>query len=113
MYMGTAPDNTAIAVEGLKTEAERLCQQTLVDYELTAAKNKLLGQYALGKQTNGEIAHLFGWYETLGLGLPFDSDFQERVSQVTAADAQRVAQKYLQSPYLSLVGPENKVEIFR
>jgi predicted Zn-dependent peptidase len=113
MYMGTAPDNTAIAVEGLKTEAERLCQQTLVDYELTAAKNKLLGQYALGKQTNGEIAHLFGWYETLGLGLPFDSDFQEQVSQVTAADAQRVAQNYLQSPYLSLVGPEDKVEIFR
>ena len=113
MYMGTAPDNTAIAVEGLKTEAERLCQQTLVDYELTAAKNKLLGQYALGKQTNGEIAHLFGWYETLGLGLPFDSDFQEQVSQVTAADAQRVAQTYLQSPYLSLVGPEDKVEIFR
>jgi predicted Zn-dependent peptidase len=113
MYMGTAPDNTAIAVEGLKTEAERLCQQTLVKYELTAAKNKLLGQYALGKQTNGEIAHLFGWYETLGLGLPFDSDFQEQVSQVTAADAQRVAQTYLQSPYLSMVGPEDKVEIFR
>jgi len=113
MYMGTAPDNTAIAVEGLKMEAERLCQQTLVKYELTAAKNKLLGQYALGKQTNGEIAHLFGWYETLGLGLPFDSDFQEQVSQVTAADAQRVAQTYLQSPYLSLVGPEDKVEIFR
>jgi predicted Zn-dependent peptidase len=113
MYMGTAPDNTAIAVEGLKMEAERLCQQTLVKYELTAAKNKLLGQYALGKQTNGEIAHLFGWYETLGLGLPFDSDFQEQVSQVTAADAQRVAQTYLQSPYLSMVGPEDKVEIFR
>ncbi|MEB3191625.1 MAG: pitrilysin family protein [Snowella sp.] len=113
MYMGTSPDNTAIAVEGLKTEAERLCQQMLVDYELTAAKNKLLGQYALGKQTNGEIAHLFGWYETLGLGLPFDSDFQEQVSQVNAADAQRVAQTYLQSPYLSLVGPEDKVEIFR
>ena len=113
MYMGTAPDNTEIAIEGLKTEAERLCQQTLVKYELTAAKNKLLGQYALGKQTNGEIAHLFGWYETLGLGLPFDSDFQEQVSQVTAADAQRVAQTYLQSPYLSLVGPEDKVENFR
>lgn len=113
MYMGTAPDNTAIAVEGLKTEAERLCQQTLDDYELSAAKNKLLGQYALGKQTNGEIAHLFGWYETLGLGLPFDSDFQEQVSRVTAEDAQRVAQTYLQSPYLSLVGPEDKVGIFR
>jgi predicted Zn-dependent peptidase len=33
---------------------------------LQAAKNKLLGQYALGKQTNAQIAQIFGWYETLG-----------------------------------------------
>ena len=113
MYLGTAPDNTAIAIEGLQREAERLCEQELNDYELTAAKNKLLGQYALGKQTNSEIAHLFGWYETLGLGLPFDQDFQDNINQVTAKDAQRVAQIYLQKPYLSLVGPENNIKPFR
>jgi predicted Zn-dependent peptidase len=65
-----------------------------------------LGQYALGKQTNGEIAHLFGWYETLGLGIAFDHDFQEQIKAITPADAQRVAQTYLQHPYLSVVGPE-------
>jgi predicted Zn-dependent peptidase len=81
--------------------------------EVEAAKNKLLGQYALGKQTNGEIAQLFGWYETLGLGIAFDSDFQEKVAQVTPEDIQRIAQKYLQEPYLSLVGPANVVEKYR
>lgn len=111
MYLGTAPDNTAIALEGLQTEAERLCQQLLSPEEITAAKNKLLGQYALGKQTNSEIAHLFGWYETLGLGLAFDSEFQDKVSQVTSEEAQRVAQTYLQVPYLSLVGPQEKIEV--
>ena len=105
-YMGTAPDNTAIAIEGLQTETERLCEQELSEAELTAAKNKLLGQYALGKQTNGEIAHLFGWYETLGLGIAFDQQFQEKIKATTAADAQRVAQTYLHQPYLSVVGPE-------
>lgn len=105
-YMGTAPENTAIAIEGLQREAERLCEETLSEAELTAAKNKLLGQYALGKQTNGEIAHLFGWYETLGLGLAFDSDFQDQVKAATPADAQRAAQTYLHEPYLSVVGPE-------
>ncbi len=110
MYMGTAPDNTAIALAGLKTEADRLKNQILQPEELEAAKNKLLGQYALGKQTNGEIAQLFGWYETLGLGIVFDSEFQEKVAQVTAEDAQQVAQKYLQEPYLSLVGPAIAVE---
>ncbi|QUS61737.1 insulinase family protein [Synechocystis sp. PCC 7339] len=105
-YMGTAPENTAIAIAGLRAETERLCAQALEEEEITAAKNKLLGQYALGKQTNGEIAHLFGWYETLGLGLGFDSEFQEYVKAVTATDAQRVAQTYLAEPYLSVVGPE-------
>jgi zinc protease len=113
MYMGTAPDNTAIALEGLTTEADRLRNQILEADEVEAAKNKLLGQYALGKQTNGEIAQLFGWYETLGLGIAFDSDFQEKVAQVTPEDIQRIAQKYLQEPYLSLVGPANVVEQYR
>jgi predicted Zn-dependent peptidase len=105
-YMGTAPANTAIAVESLQREVERLSDQPLSDDELIAAKNKLLGQYALGKQTNGEIAHLFGWYETLGLGIAFDDQFQEQIKAISAADAQRVAQTYLQQPYLSIVGPE-------
>ena len=78
VYMGTAPENTAIALKGLRTEVERLCHTELTTQELKAVKNKLLGQYALGKQTNGEIAQIFGWYESLELGIEFDSQFQEK-----------------------------------
>jgi predicted Zn-dependent peptidase len=106
MYMGTAPQNTSIAIEGLNNEAKRLTEEELSEKELQAAKNKLLGQYALGKQTNAEIAHLFGWYETLGLGIEFDQQFQDDINQVTPAMCQKVASEYLVSPYLSLVGPE-------
>lgn len=104
-YMGTAPGNTAVALAGLQAESERLCQEILKSEELQAAKNKLLGQYALGKQTNAEIAQLFGWYEALGLGIEFDCQFQDAVAQVTTEQAQKVAQAYFQSPYISLVGP--------
>ncbi len=103
-YIGTAPENTAIALEGLRTEVERLCQTQLTPEELQAAKNKLLGQYALGKQTNAEIAQLFGWYESLGLGIEFDTQFQENVAQVTPEMAQKVASDYLMEPYISIVG---------
>ncbi|MGK7944256.1 MAG: M16 family metallopeptidase [Microcystaceae cyanobacterium] len=105
MYMGTAPENTQVAIEGLQAEADRLCQQELSPIELKAAKNKLLGQYALGKQTNGEIAQLNGWYETLELGLDYDQIFQDAIAAITAEQIHAIAQKYLQSPYLSLVGP--------
>ncbi|MEA5534391.1 pitrilysin family protein [Crocosphaera sp. XPORK-15E] len=105
VYIGTAPTNTKIALEGLQQETERLCKIELTPEELQTAKNKLLGQYALGKQTNAEVAQLYGWYETLGLGIEFDQDFQEKIAKITPEIAKIVAQKYLLSPYISVVGP--------
>jgi predicted Zn-dependent peptidase len=108
-YMGTAPDNTAIALEGLRWEVERLIQHPLHEAELQAAKNKLLGQYALGKQTNAQLAQILGWYEILGLGIEFDQRFQAEVAAVTAAEAQAVAEHYFRAPYMTLLGPEAAV----
>ncbi|MEM8779653.1 MAG: pitrilysin family protein [Cyanobacteria bacterium P01_G01_bin.49] len=106
VYMGTSPKNTKIAIEGLQQETERLCHLELTSEELQTSKNKLLGQYALGKQTNAEVAQLYGWYETLGLGIEFDQEFPEKITNLTSDIVQKVAQKYLLSPYLSVVGPD-------
>ena len=105
-YMGTAPTNTGIAIEGLSTEVERLTTAFLSEKELQGAKNKILGQYALGKQTNGEIAQTYGWYETLGLGTDFDRSFQDAIPPITPEVVREVANKYLSQPYISLVKPE-------
>jgi predicted Zn-dependent peptidase len=109
-YMGTAPANTAIALSGLKAEVDRLSHTPLSEEELQIAKNKLLGQYALGKQTNSQIAQIFGWYETLNLGVEFDTRFQTEVAAVTVEAAQAAAHLYLQTPYISLLGPAAIVE---
>jgi predicted Zn-dependent peptidase len=76
---------------------------------LQTAKNKLLGQYALGKQTNAQMAQLLGWYEVLGLGIGFDQTFQEQVSAVTAADTTAAAQAFFEEPFVTLLGPEGVV----
>ena len=104
-YIGTAPENTEIAMVGLQTEIERLADVELTKDELKGAKNKLLGQYALGKQTNSEIAQILGWYESLGLGIGFDRLFQEHVAQVTSEQIHKVVNSYLTKPYISKVGP--------
>jgi zinc protease len=109
-YMGTAPTNTEIAIAGLSAEVERLTNTILSEQELQGAKNKLLGQYALGKQTNGEIAQTYGWYETLGLGIDFDRSFQEAIPPITPEIIQEVANRYLNQPYISLVKPEEKLK---
>jgi zinc protease len=108
-YMGTAAENTEVGLEGLRSEIDRLGVAPLSAEELQAAKNKMLGQYALGKQTNAQIAQTFGWYETLGLGIEFDQTFQTQIASITAEQAQAVAQQYLMKPYISVVGPASAV----
>ena len=110
VYMGTAPENTAIALDGLKAEVDRLRTHPFDPETLQAAKDKILGQHALGKQTNAQIAQTFGWYETVGLGIGFDTQFQAQVAAVTVEATQRVAEQYLVEPYLSLVGPAAAVQ---
>lgn len=111
VYMGTSPENAAIARDGLWQEVDRLTTTALEPDELQSAKNKLLGQYALGKQTNAQIAQIFGWYETLELGIEFDLSFQAAIAAVTVEAAQAAAQRYFGEPYLSLVGPEMAIEL--
>jgi zinc protease len=105
VYIGTAPENTQIALDGLRTEIDRLVSTLLTEEELQTAKNKMLGQYALGKQTNAQIAQLNGWYEVLGLGLGFDREFIDETSAIEAEQAQQAARRYFSEPYISVVGP--------
>ncbi|MDX1977165.1 MAG: pitrilysin family protein [Pseudanabaenaceae cyanobacterium bins.68] len=104
-YMGTSPHQAELALASLQAETERLATECLTSHELKIAKSKLLGQYALSKQTNAQIAQIYGWYETLGLGVEFDWKYAELISQVAIADVQRVAEKYLYSPAISIIGP--------
>jgi zinc protease len=109
-YMGTSPDNTQIAIDGLQTELDRLTHTPLSPEELQVAKDKLLGQYALSKQTNAQLAQTFGWYEMLGLGLSYDRRLQEDVRNVTVEAIQAVADRTFKQPYLSILGPEAVLE---
>lgn len=113
VYMGTAPENAAVAQAGLRHEIERLRSVLLTPEELQAAKNKLLGQYALGKQTNAQIAQLLGWYEILGLGIDYDEAFQQHIALVTAEDIQHVVWQYFKEPYVSLVGSDRAIDLLK
>jgi zinc protease len=109
-YIGTAPQNTETALAGLKFEVDRLTEHLLDDEELETAKSKLLGQYALGKQTNAQIAQILGWYEVIGLGTDYDAVFPASIEAVTAESARETARRYFQDPYVSVVGPQGAIE---
>ena len=108
-YIGTAPENVPVALSGLRSELARLTTTPLTAEELQVAKNKILGQYALGKQTNGQIAQTLGWYEVLGLGIEFDQDFQRDIAAVTIEDVLAAAQRCFVEQVLSVLGPADAV----
>jgi zinc protease len=109
-YIGTAPHNLPVALAGLQYEIDRLKTTPLTAEELQVCKNKLLGQYALGKQTNGQLAQTYGWYEVLGLGMDFDEEYPRAIAAVTIADVQATAQRYLVNQTVSILGPAAAVE---
>lgn len=108
-YIGTAPDNVHTALKGLQNELARLKTTPLTAEELQVSKNKLLGQYALSKQTNGQIAQTYGWYETIGLGMEFDETFPTLINAVTIEDIQAAAQRCFTEQSVSVLGPAEAV----
>ncbi len=112
-YIGTAPENVQVALAGLQQEIERIKTTPLTAEELQVSKNKILGQYALGKQTNGQIAQTLGWYEMLGLGIEFDEGFPAAIATVTIEDIQAAAQRCFTKQSVSILGPAAVVEPLR
>jgi zinc protease len=105
VYMGTANEKVITAINGLQGELSRLCVAQLTTNELANTKSKLLGKYALTKQTTGQLAYIYGWYEALGLGWDFDQRLADALQQVTAAQIEEISLKYFDQPYfLSIVG---------
>ncbi len=105
VYMGTANEKVSMAINGLQGEMARLCVAKLSEEELADTKTKLLGKYALSKQTNGQLAYIYGWYESLGLGWDFDQTLSKSINALTTDKIEEVAVKYFDRPYhLSVVG---------
>ncbi|MCM1985292.1 M16 family metallopeptidase [Lyngbya confervoides] len=106
IYLGTRPSQTQVAYEQLRQEITQLVQNDLSREDLTMAQQKLIGQYTLNKQTNAQLAQLFGWYEHLGLGEEYDGAYASCIQAVDLATIQRIAATYLTIPVCSIVGPE-------
>jgi zinc protease len=106
LYIGTDPVNTDKVQAGFTQEVKRLQTDLVPASELTEAKSKLIGSFALAHDTNINQAYYIGLYETLGVGYRFDKIYPAQINQVTSADIQRVAREYLAGPsVLSLIKP--------
>jgi len=103
--LGTAPANAARAEAALTEQLDRVQRQPVSDEELRVAKAFLLGRLAMDRRTNARQAWYLAAYELAGLGPDFLDRFTDRVHAITAADVQRVSQRYLAVRRIVVVQP--------
>lgn len=93
--LGTGPDNAAKAEAALTDQLARIRREPVSDDELRVGKAYLLGNLEMDRRTNARQAWYLAAYEVMGVGHEFLDRYVAQVRQVTAADVQRVAQRYL------------------
>jgi predicted Zn-dependent peptidase len=94
-HLGTAPENAARAETTLREQLERVRREPVSEEELRVAKAYVLGNLAMDRRTNARQAWYLAAYEEEGVGHEFLDRYVGAVRAVTAADVQRVAQRYL------------------
>ena len=100
LYIGTNPATLEKAKQGLFDEIKKLKTEYVGDKELKDAKEKLLGNYIIGLETNLDKAENVGWYEASGRGYEFKDKYIELINSVTDADIIEVANKYFNDNYI-------------
>ncbi len=100
MYIGTNPATLDKAKAGLFEEIHRLKTEYVSDRELKDAKEKLLGNYIIGLETNLDKASVTGWYETTTRGYEFSDRYENLINSVTDADIIETANKYFTDNYI-------------
>ena len=100
LYIGTNPATLDKAKKGLFEEINRLKTEYVGDKELKDAKEKLIGNYVIGLETNLEKASMTGKYETFGLGYEFKDKYIDLINSVTDTDIIEVANKYFNDNYI-------------
>lgn len=83
------------AIEAALAQIRRIREQPVSEQELQDAKAYLTGSFPLRLDTSKKIVGVLASIEYYGLGLDYVDRYPGLINAVTAADVQRVAQKYL------------------
>ena len=108
MYIGTNPQTLNTAKTKLFEEINKIKTEYVGTQELQEAKDKLIGQFIIGQETNLEKASSLGWFEASGRGYNFKKEYVNLINNVTEFDIIEVANKYFNNNYvISIVTNQN------
>jgi len=103
VYVGTNPQTLDLSKQKILTEIEKFKTQFVSDKELNAAKERLLGEFVIGLETNSDKATTLGWLEASGRGYKFIDDYANLINSVTVSDIVEAANKYFTGNYVQSI----------
>jgi zinc protease len=102
-YIGTSPENTKLAVEGLLNEIRRIVAEPVDSEELQDAIDFLTGSFVFAFESSAQIARFLIQATIYNLGFDYPEKYPALIRAVTADDVARVARRYLDTENYSLV----------
>ena len=108
LYVTAVDANQSIRV--MLNEIARLQSEPVNAEDIHAVVAQYLTTYYLGQETNAAQAGELAQYELIGGGWRNSVDFLEKLTAVTPADVQRVAQKYMRNIRFVVLGNPNSVD---
>jgi zinc protease len=99
VYIATSPGNIDLALSGITEQLDRVMNDAIPKSELERAKRYLVGAHEISLQRRAALASTLAFHECYGLGWDEHRRYAPAILQVTAADVQKVARKYLDPRY--------------
>lgn len=109
--MITSPDKLNETIKLALEQVNRVKQEKISEEELKEVKARIKGYYALFHQLSSDVTEYLGLYEVTGRGYEWDEYFLKSIETITAEEIQEIANKYLNDPVITIVGPFKEVEI--
>ncbi len=107
MYIGTSPETTDQAKEGMRKAVESLRRETVPAAELARGKSQLQGEYYRDHQSLSSRSSEAAILGAQGLPVSLNQDQIAQAQRLTAEDVRAIARKYLvwDKAYVVTVGP--------
>jgi zinc protease len=107
----TRPENLNKTIEEILKQIEMIKKEKISEEELKETKTRIKGYYAINHQLTADVTEYIGIYETAGLGYQWDEHYPKLIDAITAEEIQETAQKYLNNPIITIIGPFKEIEI--
>jgi len=110
LAMGTKSQTTVESIQALAEEIDDLNKRPISDEEIKRAKDSILNSFIFNFDTPEKVLRERMGYEFYGYPLDFLERYRTGVEKVTAADANRVAAKYLHKETMPVLVVGNATE---